>query len=125
MGMGDYKESCSRCGAGLYDLRGMRADVDGSYYCASCAEELGKHHLAENVCFSCNKAMRSSDVKFVLPSKVLASRPLPMRERLMCGGCYRRFAVRSKSRVRNLAAARARAGLRAISGRFLTKSLQL
>lgn len=95
--------NCSRCGTVMYSLQNKRADVDGSYYCTRCAEELGKRYLTENVCFGCNRTMRSSDVKFVMPSSMLGTTALPTPKRLLCMDCYRRLATRSGNRVKSSA----------------------
>ena len=102
---------CSRCGTAMYGIVEKRADVDGSYYCARCAEELGKRYLLENVCSGCNRAIGGRDAKFVMPSSTFGVMRMPISKRLLCTDCYKRLATRNTSRARSPVSVARRMGM--------------
>jgi hypothetical protein len=94
---------CNRCGAPMYAMRGSIAGVSGGYYCAACAEVLDAGRTKSNLCFACSRVMASSEVKFVMPSRILGAKSLPTPRRLMCAECYKRFTVRSRKQASSAA----------------------
>lgn len=80
----------------MYAMRGVGARASGGYHCAVCVEELDRGRTKNNLCFACSRVMTNADVKFVMPSRMLGARLLPMHRRLMCAECYKRFATRSR-----------------------------
>jgi len=106
----------------MYGVAEKRADLDGSYYCVRCSDELGKQHLSENVCSGCNRSIGNRDVKFVMPSSMFGAIPTPISKRLLCTDCYKRFATRSVSRVRLPASSARRSSL--MHNKLLIESVQ-
>lgn len=54
-------------------------------------------------CASCGRGMERQDVKFVLPSSAFGSRGMPQTNRLLCGSCFKRYAIRRRSMMRQAA----------------------
>lgn len=54
-------------------------------------------------CASCGKELDRQEVKFVLPSFAFGSRSMPTTSRLLCSSCFRRYATRRRSMVRQAA----------------------
>ena len=73
----------------------MKNETEG-VDCNRCETQERERRMAENVCYACRRPLASGDIKFVMPSRVLGARDLPLPKRLMCTNCYKRFAARSR-----------------------------
>lgn len=91
--------------------------------CNRCETQERERGMAENFCYACRRGLSSSDVKFVMPSRLQGARDLPMPKRLMCTGCYKRYATRSRSVARSFVRMSARR-LGAVRNSLLIKSVQ-
>jgi len=96
----ESEEYCRRCGSVIYDFSKKKSASDGLDYCIKCAEHLDTRHLIANTCSACARSFGKGEVKFVMPSKIYSTSPMPLEKRLMCVGCYRHFAVRNRVRAR-------------------------
>jgi hypothetical protein len=95
-------ELCRRCGNEVYGFSKKMSASDGLYYCIKCAESIDKKHLIENTCSFCARTFIKGEVKFVAPSKTYGTSHMPLEKRLVCVGCYKRFATKSRARITNL-----------------------
>ena len=91
--------------------------------CNRCKTQEREPCNAENFCYACRRTLGGSDIKFVMPSRVLGARELPLQKRLMCTQCYQRYATRTSSRARAFVRMGARR-LGAMRNGFLVKSAQ-
>ena len=94
-------ECCKRCGSVIYGFSKKRSASDGLYYCIKCAEYLDKKYLIENTCSVCARTFSKGEVKFVMPSRIYSTSPLPLAKRLVCVNCYKRFASKIRTRTAN------------------------
>jgi hypothetical protein len=90
-------EYCRRCGSAVYGFSKKMSASDGNYYCIKCAEYLDKKYLLENTCSVCARTLSNAEVKFVMPSRAYSPSPLPLEKRLVCVGCYKRFATKCRT----------------------------
>jgi hypothetical protein len=91
--MENITEHCDRCGSVVYPFSRNISVSDNSSYCIKCAEELDRHYLSKNVCSVCTMLLDKNAVKFVMPSRLYSIYffdKLPIENRLMCVGCYRK-----------------------------------
>lgn len=96
------------------------AESDGSLYSVGDAERKDLAYMVEHSCISCNRAMRSSEVK-VVPPRYIQERDEYVRNgligrRLMCVECYNALKTVTKSRSRYRVTQSARKG-------FIVKSI--
>ena len=100
----------------------MRHETQG-VDCNRCKTQEREPRTAENLCYACTRALTGSDIKFVMPSRVLGARELPLQKRLMCTQCYQRHATRNRNVARAFVRMSARR-LSAVRNSFLIKSVQ-
>jgi hypothetical protein len=101
----------------------MRNEIRG-VDCNRCKTQEREQRTAENLCYACKKTLAGSDIKFVMPSRVLGAMELPLQKRLMCTQCYQRYATRTRSSAKAFVRMNARRLSGAVRNSFLIKSVQ-
>ncbi len=99
-GMEEFAESerCKKCGMEVYPFSKKYSVSSGDYFCIKCAEKADRDYLIKNSCSVCKRLLDRGEVKIVMPSKIYGAERMPVIDRLICMGCYRRMGSRSMDR---------------------------
>jgi hypothetical protein len=95
---GMNQEYCRKCGAGIYPFSKKYSVSESEYFCVKCAERADSEYIIRHSCSVCNRLLGNNEVKVVMPSKAYGVGPVPLLDRLICTGCYKRVASRNSDR---------------------------
>ena len=87
-------EHCRSCGLEVTPYTKRYSIYAGEYFCEKCAERLDREYILKNTCALCGRVIAKSEVRFVLPSRLLGLQAgsTEIDSRLACVSCYNRFA---------------------------------
>jgi RNase P subunit RPR2 len=100
----DWDGRIGDVGAGLKPFERKVAGSDNLEYAVDDAERKDLAYLVENSCISCNKQLRTQEVKIV-PPRYIQERDHYVRSgaisrRLMCVACYNTLKTVTRTRIR-------------------------